>query len=152
MRLRLERIEKIIKNDNNQLLVKNYPRNNQSIIQQQKFKPPNCHNSKQITWSEFDKVYYCTNCEYIINKQKHQIDKIVRRQDRDFSAMLNFANKKIREIFINMVNTKYNSTEDMIDKLKQLKGKTKLKFYINLSNYYFEMKKKFSNSSTRPFF
>ena len=28
-----------------------------------------------------------------------------------------------------MVNTTYNSTEDMINKLQQLKGKTKLKFY-----------------------
>ena len=30
-----------------------------------------------------------------------------------------------------MVNTSYNSTEDIIDKLQQLKGKTKLKFYKN---------------------
>ena len=49
------------------------------------------------------------------------------RQDRDFSTRLNYANKKIREIWMNMVNTKYNSTEDMINKLQQLKGKTKLK-------------------------
>ena len=41
-----------------------------------------------------------------------------------------------------MVNTTYNSTEDMIIKLKELKGKTKLKFYKNISNYYTEMKKK----------
>ena len=30
---------------------------------------------------------------------------------------------------MNMVNTEYNSTEDMIKKLQELKGKTKLKFY-----------------------
>ena len=42
--------QKVIKNDNNQLLVKNYPRNIQPIIQQQKFKPPNCPNFKQNTW------------------------------------------------------------------------------------------------------
>ena len=41
-----------------------------------------------------------------------------------------------------MVNTNYNTTEDMIDKLQQLKGKTKLKFYKNISNYYQEMKNK----------
>ena len=41
-----------------------------------------------------------------------------------------------------MVNTNYNSTEDMINKLQQLKGKTKLKFYKNISNYYNEMKNK----------
>ena len=30
---------------------------------------------------------------------------------------------------MNMVNTNYISTEDMITKLQSLKGKTKLKFY-----------------------
>ena len=30
---------------------------------------------------------------------------------------------------MNMVNTTFNSTEDMINKLQELKGKTKLKFY-----------------------
>ena len=48
--------QKVTKNDNNQLIVKNCPRNNQPIIQQQKFKPPNCPNCKQNTWLEFDKV------------------------------------------------------------------------------------------------
>ena len=75
-----------------------------------------------------DKSYYCQNCEYIINKQKHQIDKKVLRQDHYFSNRLPYAIKKIREIFINMVNTTYNTTEDMINKLQQLKSKTKLKF------------------------
>ena len=41
-----------------------------------------------------------------------------------------------------MVNTDYNSTEDMINKLQNLKGKTKLKFYKNINNYYIEMKSK----------
>ena len=41
-----------------------------------------------------------------------------------------------------MVNTKYNSTEDMIDELQELKGKTKIKFYKNISKYYNEMKNK----------
>ena len=116
--------QKVIKNDSDQLIVKNYPKN-----KQQKIKPPNCPNCKQNTWLEFDKGYYCTKCEYIINKQKHQIDKNVLRQSHDFSTRLNYANKKIREIWMNMVNTNYNSTEDMIDKLQSLKGKTKLKFY-----------------------
>ena len=89
---------------------------------------------------EFDKGFYCQNCEYIINKQKHQIDKNILRQDRDFSTRLNYANKKVREIYINMVYTNYNSTEDMINKLQSLKGKTKLKFYKNIKNYYIEMK------------
>ena len=40
---------------------------------------------------------------------------------------------------MNMVNTTYNSAEEMNKKLQQLKGKTKLKFYKNISNYYGKM-------------
>ena len=39
-----------------------------------------------------------------------------------------------------MVNTKYNTIEDLIIKLQQLKGKTKLKLYKNIHKYYTEMK------------
>ena len=106
---------------------------------------------KQSNWLEFDKGYYCTNCEYIIDKQKHQIDNKVLRQDRDFSTRLNYANKKIREIYIYLVNTTYNSTEEMIIKLQQLKGKSKLKFYKNLHNYYTEMKNKNFQTQEDPF-
>ena len=143
--------QKVIKNDNNQLVVKNYSKNKnkQPIIQKQL---PNCPSCKQNTWLEFDKGFYCTNCEYIINKQKHQIDKKIRRQDHDFSTRLNYANKKIREIYINMVNTTYNSSEDMINKLQEIKGKTKLKFYKNINNYYIEMKNKnFQTNNQDPF-
>ena len=122
------------------MVVKNYPKSKQPIIQQQKFKPPNCPSCKQNNRLEFDKSYYCQNCEYIINKQKHQIDKNVLRKDRDFSTRLNYANKKIRDIWMNMVNTNYNTTEEVIEKLKQLKGKTKVKFCKNISNSYIEMK------------
>ena len=53
---------------------------------------------------------------------------------------------------MNMVNTNYNSTEDMINKLQRLKGKTKLKFYKNISNYYIEMKNKnFQTNNQDPF-
>ena len=38
-----------------------------------------------------------------------------------------------------MVNGKYDTTRDMIDKLQSLKWKTNLKFYQNKSNYYNEM-------------
>ena len=142
------RNQKVVKNED-QLIVKNYPRNKKQPIQQQL---PNCPSCKQNTWLEFDKGYYCTNCEYIINKQKHEIDKSVLRQSHDFSTRLNYANKKIREIYINMANTTYNSSEDMINKLQSLKGKTKLKFYKNISNYYIEMKNKnFQINNQDPF-
>ena len=141
--------QKVIKNDNDELIVKNYPKNKnkQPNIQQL----PNCPSCKQNNWLEFDKGFYCRNCEYIINKQKHQINKNVLSQDRDFSTRLNYANKKIREIYINMVNTNYNSTEDMINKLQQLKGKTKLRFYKNISNYYIEIKNKNFQTQEDPF-
>ena len=42
-------------------------------------------------------------------------------------------------MYYSMVNTTYNSTQDMIDKLQSLKGKTKLKFHQNISIYYVEM-------------
>ena len=147
----IRRNQKVIKNDNDQLLVENYPKNKQPIIQQQKIKPPNCPSCKRNNWLEFDKGYYCQNCEYIINKQKHQIDKKVLRQDRYFSTRLNYANKKIRDIWMNIVNTNYNSTEDMINKLQELKGKIKLKFYKNISNYYIEMKNKNFQTQQHPF-
>ena len=37
---------------------------------------------------------------------------------------------------MNKVNTTYNSTEDMINKLQEVKGKSNLKIYKNISNYY----------------
>ena len=39
--------QKVTKNENDQLVVNKYPENKQPIIQQQKFKPPNCPSCKQ---------------------------------------------------------------------------------------------------------
>ena len=64
--------QKVIKNDNEEIIVKKFTRKKQPIIQQQL---PNCPSCKRNNWLEFDKGYYCRNCEYMINKQKHQIDK-----------------------------------------------------------------------------
>ena len=35
----------------------------------------------------------------------------------------------MREIWMNMVDTTYISTEDLINKLQELKGQTKVNFY-----------------------
>ena len=51
-----------------------------------------------------------------------------------------------------MVNTNYNTTQDMIDKLPEIKGKTKLKFYKNIYNYYIEMKNKNLQSQDKDAF
>ena len=121
--------QKVIRDEKNELVVKNYPKNKQPIIQQQpNFRPPDCPSCKENIWLEFDKGYYCKKCENIINKQKHQIDKKVRRQHHYFSTRLPYANKKMRKIWMNMVNTTYDSTEVMINKLQSSKGKTKLNF------------------------
>ena len=50
-----------------------------------------------------------------------------------------------------MVNTNYNSSEEMINKLQELKGRIKLKFYKNVSNYYIEMKNKNFQTQQDPF-
>ena len=122
------RNQKHIKNNDDELVVKNYP-TKQPIIQKQKFKPPNCPSCKRNSWLEFDKGYYCKNCEFIINKQKHQNDEKVLKQDHNFSTRLIYANKKIREIWMKMFNNIYNTTKDMVINLQELKSKRKLKFY-----------------------
>ena len=48
--------QKVIKDNNDQLIVKNYPKNKQSIQQQPKFNLPNCPSCKRNNWLEFDKV------------------------------------------------------------------------------------------------
>ena len=78
----IRRNQKVIKKNNDQLIVRNYPKNKQPIQQQSKFKPPNKPSCKRNIWLEFDKGYYCKNCEYIINKRiirsiKKYLDKIV---------------------------------------------------------------------------
>ena len=46
-----------------------------------------------------------------------------------------------------MVITTYNSTKDIINNLQQLKGKTKLNFYKNISNYFDNMNIRFDEDS-----
>ena len=58
-------------------------------------------------------------------------------QDHTFSLRSPCASEKIKEIWMKMDNTNYNSTEDMNNKyLKEVKGKTKLIFYKNIGKYY----------------
>ena len=95
----IRRNQKDIKNDNDELIVRNYPKNEkQPIIQQPKFKPFNCPSFRRNNWLEFDRGYYCKNCEYIISKQKHHIEKKILRQDHDFSTRLNYAKKNSRNM------------------------------------------------------
>ena len=71
----IRKIQKVIRG-NNELVVRNYPKIKQPFIQPPPtFKLPNCPSCKGNGWCEFHKGNYCKICEYIINKQKHQIDK-----------------------------------------------------------------------------
>ena len=118
--------QNVIRNDNDELEVKNYPKHKQPVNQQQpKFRAPSCPSWKHSIWLKSDQEIYCQNCGMINNKQKHQIDKEVLKQDHFSSTTLNYAGRKIREIYYSMLNTNYKTTEDMINKIQQLKGKTK---------------------------
>ena len=72
--------QKVIRDGNKELVVNIYPKSKRSATQQPKFTLPNWPSCKQNIWI-FDKGFYCKTCEYIINKQKHQIDKKVLRQE-----------------------------------------------------------------------
>ena len=67
--------QKVNKNDNDQLVVENYPNNKQSTQQKQNFKPPKCPSCKQNVWLEFDKEYCCQNCEYSIKNKNIKLIK-----------------------------------------------------------------------------
>ena len=70
----IRKTQKVIEN-NGKLVVKFYPKNRQPTKQQPKFKSPDCPSFKQKSLLEIDREYFCKNCDYIINKQKHQKDK-----------------------------------------------------------------------------
>ena len=50
--------QKVIRTDNDELEVKNYPKNKQPIVHKSKFKPSDCPTCKQNIWLEVDKGYY----------------------------------------------------------------------------------------------
>ena len=76
---------------------------------------------------------------YSVSTKNINLIKRNRRQYQYFSTRLPHAYKKIRELYSSMVSTTYNSKQDMIIKLQSSKGKTKMNFYENISNYYDEM-------------
>ena len=116
----VENETQIIENQNvienfGKLELKNYPKRKPPVVQHQQLKiqPPNCPFCERINWLEFDKCYFCKNCEDMSKKQKHQIDNKIRRSDQYFCTRLPYANKKNKDKFYPMVNTTYISTEDM---------------------------------------
>ena len=56
--------QKVIKNDNDELIVKNYPTNKKELTQQQpKYKHPDSPTCKRNSWINFYKGWYCEKCE-----------------------------------------------------------------------------------------
>ena len=64
----IRRIQKVNRNNKNELLINIHPENKQPKIQQPKLEQLNCPSCKKNNCLEFDKGYYCRNCEYIINR------------------------------------------------------------------------------------
>ena len=52
-------IQKVIKNDRDELIVKKYPKNKQQVIKLPNIILPSCSSCKQNNWLEFDEGYYC---------------------------------------------------------------------------------------------
>ena len=144
---KIRRNQKVIKDDKGKLTVKPYPKkekpqhseNTQKIIQ-----CPSCYRNAMV---EYDEYYQCEVCDVIMNKTKKEMGKKVFRQSKNFSTRLPYGEKKLKEIYDNMSQTKYKSYQEMIDKLQLLKGKTKLKYRQNYSNVYSEMQWKRSNNN-----
>ena len=78
----IRRNQEVIKNDTNEILVKNYLKKKQSINQQQKYRPSNCPSCELNIWIKFDKGYYCKIANTLsTNKNirliKSSLDKII---------------------------------------------------------------------------
>ena len=72
----------------------------------------------------------------LLTNKNIKLMKKVRRQDPYVPIRLPHADERIGEIYYSMVNTTHISSEEINIKLQELKGKTKLKFYKNISKYY----------------
>ena len=111
----IKRNPKLIKDEDGQLQIKCYRKrkSTKKVVEKPKI-DVDCPSCKQCDWIEIDKGYFCPNCE-------------------------NVSNRKMEDRYFSMMNIKYESTEDMTDKLRSLKGKTKLKFYKSSTDYYDQM-------------
>ena len=72
---------------------------------------------------------------FIFKKQKHRKDKEVLIQDKIYSTRWHHPSKETRELCFPMVNTMFESSEDINNKLQSLKDKTEKKFCQKISNY-----------------
>ena len=52
---KISKNQKVLRNDNDELIVKTYPKNKQPIIQQQKINLPSGRSCRRNKWLKFDK-------------------------------------------------------------------------------------------------
>ena len=71
------------------------------------------------------KVTTAKDVNILLTNENIKLIKKIFRQDRGCSTRLPYAKKKIREIYCSMANTKDNSTEELMKKVQESKGKTK---------------------------
>ena len=87
---------------------------------------------------DFDKGYYFSGFEFLLYRPRHQKEKKELRQDKKFSTRLPYVNKKLKGVFLSMMDTKYITIGDRIDNLQNLKDETKVNSYQNIGIYYDE--------------
>ena len=103
---KIRRNQKVIADDKGKLTVKSYPKkekekpqeptNIQKIIQ-----CPSCGRNAMV---EYDEYYQCEVCDTIMNKTKQQMGKKVFRQSKNFSKRSPYGEKKLKEIYHNMLS------------------------------------------------
>ena len=86
---------KVIRNNNDELIVEKYPKKKHPTLQKPNFKPYNSPGCQRNVWTETSHRFSCQTleCEFNINKQKHHTDKKLFRQYPNFSTRIPFAKK-----------------------------------------------------------
>ena len=85
------------------------------------------------------KVTFVKIVNIISTRKNIKLIKKISGQYHFFSTRLPYANKNIRVIYYSILKITYSSTQDIIKKSQNSEGKTKLKFYQNIFNFYDEM-------------
>ena len=72
--IRRRRNQKVNKIDNAEVEVEAYSKKKKKTLEKPKISNQS-PDFKQQKWIEFNRGLYCPNCNYIVNRLKHQIDK-----------------------------------------------------------------------------
>ena len=106
--------QKVCKKNNSELVVENYPKINNQLFNNEKLMYLHVLVVNKILGWNLIKVFIVKFANMLSTNKNIRLIKKVRRHDHYFSTRLSYADKRIREIWMKMVNTTRNSTEDMI--------------------------------------